>query len=438
MPLPVSTNELTKSSAFFSHTTRAFKHKNYRLFFAGQFVSLIGTWITSIATSWLAFRLTNSELALGLVSFAGQFPSFLLAPLAGVLVDRWNRQHVLFGTQFASMLQSAALAYFTLSGEISLPLLCVLSVFQALINAFDMPGRQSFLNEIIEEKSDLPNAIALNSAMFNGARLIGPAIGGLIIAVSSEGVCFAVDAVSYLAVLFSLFQIKVKLSPAKSSQQKVLEGLKEGARYSFGSVSIREILITISLISLLGTPHIVLMPVFAHDILHGGPKLLGVLMGASGLGAVLGALSLASRDSIRGLGRVIGGCGFVLGSALLLFAYCKLVWLSSLLLFLSGASMITLLASCNTILQTISDPEKRGRVMSFYMMSFMGMMPIGSLLAGAIAARFGAPLTVFGGGLFCLCVALRFLKKLPQVREELRPIYRRLGIIPETDSAQSK
>ena len=418
-----------KSGSIFAHTTRAFKHKNYRLFFAGQFVSLIGTWITSVATSWLAFRLTGSELALGLVAFAGQFPSFLLAPIAGVLVDRWNRQNVLLCTQVCSMLQSAALACLTLSASIDLKLICALSVFQALVNAFDMPARQAFLNEIIEDKTDLPNAIALNSAMFNAARLVGPAIGGMIIAVSSEGVCFLVDTLSYFAVLLSLRKIKIAAPAVRAATQNLIQGLREGARYSFGSLPIREALYMVGLISLLGTSHIVLMPVFAHDILGGGPTLLGTLMGASGFGAVLGALRLASRANVRGLTRSILAAGFILSGSLVVFAASRWVWLSLLAIFFSGASMITLLASCNTILQTISEPSKRGRVMSFFMMSFMGMMPVGSLIAGAVAASIGAPWTVLFSGIACLLVSYRFLGRLPPIRAALRDIYIEIGIV---------
>ncbi|MBX7138622.1 MAG: MFS transporter [Oligoflexia bacterium] len=409
---------------------RALKHRNYRLFFAGQFVSLIGTWISSIATSWLAFRLTGSELILGVVGFCGQFPTFLVAPVAGVLIDRWNRQRVMIATQFSSMLQSFALAYLTLSGQIDIPILCLLCVAQAIINAFDMPARQSFVNEMIEDKLDLPNAIALNSTMFNSGRLIGPAIGGIIIAASNEGVCFLVDGVSFFAVLISLFQIRLASGAAHVSKHNLVEGFVDGVTYVWRFVPIRELIKLVGLISLLGTPHFVLMPVFAREVLQGGPERLGLLMGASGLGAVAGSLYLASRRSIVGLGSLIVTAGFVHSLALIGFALSNRLWLSLVLIFFSGIAVIFLLASCNTLIQTLADPAKRARVMSLYTTAFMGMMPLGGLIAGALASRIGAPNTVLAGGAACIGVAVMFWKKLPEIRRQARPVYEAQGIVP--------
>lgn len=410
--------------------TRALRHRNYRLFFCGQIISLTGTWVTSVATSWLVYRLTQSELMLGLVAFAGQFPAFLLAPVAGVLVDRWNRQKVLIATQCASLLQSLALAGMALSDTVSVTAICLLTLLQALINSFDMPARQSFVNEMIEDKLDLPNAIALNSAMFNAARLVGPSVGGIIIALSSEGVCFLIDALSYIPVIFLLGKIKIPTARLKYSRHRIVEGLREGARYTFGFGPIRNILLFVAAMALLGTPHVILMPVFAREILNGGPQLLGVLMAANGCGALAGALSLAARSSVRGLGSLIAGCGFALGFTLIGFAYSREVWLSMVLLFFAGASMITLLASCNTILQTLVEDSKRGRVMSFYMMAFMGTMPLGSLIAGTLASHIGAPKTVLLGGVAGIAISFVFLRQLPRLRELARPIYIEKGIIP--------
>lgn len=424
------TAENSRSYGRFSGIVRAFRHRNYRLFFFGQIVSLTGTWITSVATSWLVYRLTQSELLLGLVAFAGQFPAFLLAPFAGVLVDRWNRQRVLILTQFAAMLQSLILAVMALSGTISIASICILTLFQALINAFDMPARQSFVNEMVEDKLDLPNAIALNSVMFNAARLVGPSIGGIIISLSSEGVCFLIDAISYIPVIISLYKIRIPEARLKYSNHKIIEGLIAGSSYTFGFGPIRMMLILVACMALFCTPHIILMPVFAREILGGGPGLLGALMAASGCGALVGALSLAARSSVLGLGSLVAACGFTLGASLLGFAYCREVWLSMILLFFAGASMITLLASCNTIIQTVVEDSKRGRVMSFYMMSFMGTMPVGSLIAGALASRIGAPNTVLLGGVCGIIISYIFFRRLPQLREQARPIYIEKGILP--------
>lgn len=401
---------------------RALRHRNYRLYFLGQIISFTGTWVTSVATGWLVYRLTDSELLLGVVSFSGHFPAVLLAPVSGVLVDRWNRRTVLLWTQSASMLQSLALAVLTFTGLIEVWSICALAAFQALVNAFDMPARQSLVYELIEDKLDLPNAIALNSAMFNAARLVGPAVGGFIIALSNEATCFLVDALSYVAVLASLWRIR--LDPAKLiyARYRVWDGLREGSSYIRETMPIRSVLALVASIYLLGTSYIALMPVFARQILAGGPGLLGVLMSASGAGALIGALLLASRRSVSGIGTVISMCGFALGIALCGFAYSTVVWLSLLLLFCAGVSMIMLVASCNTVIQMLVDASKRGRVMSFYLMASMGMMPLGSLGAGSLASSIGAPHTVALSGVSCLLIAVIFLRQLPQLRQQAREL----------------
>jgi len=411
---------------------RALKHPNYRLFFAGQTVSLVGTWMTRIATSWLVYRLTGSALLLGLVGFAGQIPSFLLAPFAGVLVDRWDRHRLLVVTQILAMLQSAALAGLILAGVINIWHVLVLSLCQGLINAFDMPARQAFVVEMVEKREDLPNAIALNSSMVNAARLLGPSLGGVIIAAVGEGWCFALDAGSYLAVIASL--LLMHLAPrqrrAPGRETKVLHELREGWAYVVGSPAIRSILVLLALVSLVGMPYTVLMPVFASKILGGGPHTLGFLMAATGVGALSGAVFLANRRSVLGLGRVIPMMSGLFGAGLIGFSLSRSLWLSLPLLVATGLGFMVQMAASNTLLQTLVDDDKRGRVMSFYTMSIMGITPFGSLLAGGLASRIGAPHTLLFCGAGCILAALWFASLLPRLRERVRPIYIEKGILP--------
>ena len=409
---------------------RALRHRNYRLFFFGQGLSLIGTWLTRIATSWLVYRLTGSALLLGLVSFAGQIPTFFLAPLAGVWVDRVNRHRLLVVTQSVAALQSALLAFFTLSGTITVVHVLLLSVLQGLINAADMPARQAFVLQMVETRDDLPNAVALNSSMVNAARLLGPSIGGLLIAAVGEGWCFAIDAASYLAVIVSLLAMRVRREPGPRRTQRALQDLLEGFRYAAKSRPIRAVLALLALVSLMGMPYMVLMPIVAGRILHGGAHTLGWLMGASGLGALIGALYLASRTSVLGLGRLVALSAIGFGTTLCVFSCSRMIWLSLPLLLFAGLFMMMQMASSNTILQTIVDEDKRGRIMSFYTMAFLGMVPIGSLLAGTLAQRIGAPHTILVGGSGCILGGLWFLRVLPRLRVVVRPIYERLGILP--------
>jgi len=415
-----------------SFKVRALRHRNYRLFFSGQTVSLVGTWMTRIATSWLVYRLTRSALLLGLVGFAGQIPSFLLAPLAGVLVDRWNRHRLLVATQILAMLQSAALAVLTLSGLITIWHVLLLSLFQGAINAFDMPARQAFVVEMVDRREDLPNAIALNSSMVNAARLLGPSIGGVIIAAVGEGWCFALDAVSYLAVIASLLLMRIaSRTRTAGAQAKMLGQLHEGWRYVAGSAPIRSILLLLALVSLVGMPYTVLMPIFASSILHGGPHTLGFLMAATGVGALLGAFFLANRRSVLGLGKLIPLMASLFGAGLIGFALSRSLWLSLVLLLVTGLGFMVQMAASNTLIQTLVEDDKRGRVMSFYTMAFMGTTPFGSLLAGTLANRIGAPRTLLLGGVGCIAGALWFARLLPELRERVRPIYIRMGILPE-------
>lgn len=413
---------------------RALRYRNYRLYFFGQGISLIGTWLTRVATGWLVYRLTDSAFLLGIVGFAGQIPIFLLSPLAGVLVDRWDRHRLLLATQALSMLQSFMLAALALGGIIQVWQIILLSIFQGLVNAFDTPTRQAFVIQMVDKREDLANAIALNSSMFNSARLIGPSVAGLLIASVGEGACFLIDGISYIAVIASLLLMRIPKQVIEGRAKKVLGGLKEGFGYAFGFAPIRSILLLLGLVSVLGFPYTVLLPVFARDVLKGGANILGFLTGAAGVGALTGAIYLASRKSVVGLGRIIALAGSLFGVALIAFSLSRATWLSLILMYLIGFSMMVQMASANTILQTIVDDDKRGRVMSFYSMAFMGMAPFGSLLAGAAASEFGAPYTVMIGGALCLVGPMVFASRLPALRAMVRPIYVKKGIIPEVVS----
>jgi MFS family permease len=409
---------------------RALQHRNYRLFYGGQGISLIGTWMTRVATGWLVYRLTHSAFLLGLVSFAGQIPILLLGPVAGVWVDRLNRHRVLVVTQVLSMLESFALAALALSGTITVLDVILLNLFQGAVNAFDMPARQAFVVEMVENREDLPNAIALNSSLVNAARLVGPSVAGLLIAAVGEGYCFLLDGFSYIAVIASLLAMSlVPWTPRPHAS--VLSEVRQGWDYVRGFRPIWSILLLLSLVSLVGMPYTALMPIFAGSILHGGAHTFGFLMGASGVGALVGAVSLAARRSVLGLGRLIPITAAGFGASLIAFAASRQLWLSLLLLVVTGFAFMQQMASSNTILQTISEDQKRGRVMSFYSMAFQGVAPFGSLIAGAVANRIGAPHTLMLGGAICIVGAALFAWQLPVVRELVRPIYVQMGIIPE-------
>jgi MFS family permease len=413
-----------------SHAWRALRHRNFRLFFGGQSISLIGTWMTRIATAWLVYRLTHSAILLGTVSFAGQIPTFLVAPFAGVWVDRLDRRKVLIWTQTLSMIQSLALAGLTFTGRIDVDWILGLSVMQGMINAFDMPGRQAFMVQMVEDRADLSNAIAINSSMVNMARLIGPSLAGLLIAVSSEAWCFLIDGVSYLAVIASLVAMHIEVAAVRRKAASTFTELKEGWSYVAGFLPIRTILLLFAVISLMGMPFVVLMPIFAATVLHGGPHTLGFLMGAMGVGALVSALSLAARKSVRGLIRMIPLAAAVFGLGLIGFGLSHKLYLSLLGVLVAGMGMMQGMAASNTIIQTLVTEDKRGRVMSYYTMAFVGMAPFGSLLAGSMASSIGAPLTVILNGGVVLLAAAWFVTQFPALRRTVRPIYRELGIIP--------
>jgi MFS family permease len=414
----------------FSYAWRALRHRNFRLYFVGQSISLIGTWMTRIATAWLVYRLTRSSLLLGTVSFVGQIPTFLLAPVAGVLVDRLDRRHVLIWTQTLAMLQSLALAGLTLSHRVTVAEVLVLSACQGIINAFDMPGRQAFLVQMVEDRADLSNAIAINSSMVNLARLVGPSLAGLVIAASSEGWCFLIDGVSYVAVIISLLLMHVVVAPARLGATSIVAQLREGWTYVSTFAPVRTILLLFAMVSLMGMPYVVLMPIFAAQVLHGGPHTLGFLMGAAGVGALVSALSLVLRRSVRGLTKMLPIAAALFGTSLVLFGFSRVLWLSLSLMLVTGFGMMQGLTASNTIIQTLVPEDKRGRVMSYYTAAFVGMAPFGSLLAGTLAAWIGAPRTVMVTGSCCIAGAAWFWSQLRRIRGQMRPIYEQLGIIP--------
>jgi len=415
---------------------RALHSRNYRLFVAGQSVSLVGTWMQQVAMSWLVYRLTNSAFLLGVIGFTSQIPTFFLAPVAGVLADRWNRRRLLILTQGCAMLQASVLAAAVFADMIQVWHLIALSVFLGVVNAFDIPIRQSFVVEMVNDREDLGNAIALNSSMVQGARLVGPTIAGLLVASVGEGVCFLVNAASYLAVLLALAAMKLGSSPNHGRPRRhVLHELREGVAYTFGFAPIRSILLLVSVISLTGMPYMVLAPVYAKQVLHGGAHTFGFLMTAAGCGALIGTVRLASRTSVLGLGKVVSIAPFLLAAGVVVFSLSTYLPLSLAALVLAGFGASTSVASSNTIVQTIVEEDKRGRVMSFFAMSFMGMVPFGSFCAGSLAGMIGTRNTLLLGASCCLAGAIVFALYLKKLRKLVRPIYIAKGIIREPGEA---
>lgn len=387
-----------------------------------------------VAIGWLVYHLTNSALLLGLVGFFSQIPSFVLTPFTGVFVDRWNRHRILVITQTLSMIQAFALAFLTLTGTINILSIILLSLSLGLINSFDMPARQAFVIEMVEKKEDLPNAIALNSSLVNVARFIGPAVAGLLVAAVGEGFCFLINGISYVAVIIALLAMKVNKITKRVSINNIPKEIKEGFKYSFGFAPIRSILLLLGLVSLVGMPYTVLMPIFAKDILHGGAHTLGFLMAAAGIGALVGGIYLASRKSVLGLGKILTFATGIFGLSLIIFAFSKNLYFSLSMMLVSGFGMLLQIAASNTLLQTITEDDKRGRVMSFFTMAFMGMSPFGNLVAGAMADKIGAPNTVLISGVICIIGAIIFLTRLPSLRKIIHPLYVKMGIIPQVAS----
>jgi MFS family permease len=414
-----NTGQPSLNAGWLPATLRALRHRNFQLFFSGQLISLIGTWMQTIAQSWLVYRLTASPLLLGTAGFASQFPVFLVAPLGGIAADRFNRQRLVIGTQISSMILAAVLATLTLTGVVQVWHIFVLAALLGVVNAFDIPARQSFLVDMVG-KEDLMNAIALNSSMFNGARIVGPAISGILVARIGEGWCFFANSVSYIAVIVGLLLMRVDRPSRLAPSGPMLARLIEGFRFARNTGPIRALLLLLGLVSLVAMPYSVLMPLFADRVLHGGARGLGILMGATGVGALLGALTLATRSGVRGLGRWVAfSCGGF-GISLVLFSLSRNFWLSAILLLPVGFGMMLQMSSSNTLIQAMVPDELRGRVMALYTMMFMGMAPFGSLFAGALAHRLGAPLTVSIGAMACIGAATLFFFHLPRIRVEAR------------------
>ena len=412
-----------------SHAWRALRSRNFRLFFFGQSISVTGTWMTRVATTWLVYHLTHSALLLGIVSFAGQIISFALGPFAGVWVERLDRRKLLLWTQALAGVQSLMLAVLTLSDGINLWEIIALTALQGAINAFDMPARQAFLIEMVDDRSDLSNAIAINSSINNGGRLVGPAIAGLVIAAYGEGACFLIDSISYLAVIGSLLLMRIKPLELLRHHGSVFEQMREGWDYVRTFRPIRTILLLFSLVSLMGYSWSVLLPIFAAHVLHGGAATLGWLTGAAGAGATVSAVSLAIRKSVAGLTGMLQVSAAMLGGALVLFGFSHAFWLSVVLMACVGFGMLQAASASNTIIQSLVSEDKRARAMSYYGMAFFGSAPFGSLLAGALADRIGAPHTVIITGAFCIAGALWFTFELPKITVLMRPIYLEKGLL---------
>ncbi len=417
--------------ASFSHAWRALKNRNFRLFFIGQGISIIGTWMTRMAISWLVYRLTGSALLLGIVGFASQIVPFLLLPLAGAWVERMDRHKLLIWTQIAAAIQSFMLAALTLGHIVTIWDVIALSALQGLINAFDAPGRHAFFVQMIEDRNDLGNAIALNSTMVNGALLLGSALAGVTIGLAGEGGCFLIDGISYVAVIASLFMMKIKPMEVAHTADNLFRQIREGWDYVRNFSPIRTILLLFSIVLLMGYPYMVLLPIFAGHVLHGGPYMLGWLTAASGLGALISALSLAFRKSVVGLIRMIQLSSAALGLALILFGFSHQFPLSLLLMGFAGFGMMQSVSASNTVIQTLVPEDKRARVISYYGMAYFGSAPIGSLLAGALAEKIGAANTIIITGIFCFLGSLWFSLQMPKIRTVMRPIYQEMGLLPE-------
>jgi len=410
---------------------RSLRHRNYRLYLTGQLVSVCGTWMQQVALSWLVYRLTKSATLLGVVGFASQIPIFALGAIGGVISDRYSCHRVAVWTQCAALVQAALLATLTLMGWIQPLHIVLLGAALGVVYAFDMPARQALVHELVDAE-DLANAVALNSSMINAARIVGPALAGLVVAKFGEGVCFVINAGSYVATITALFMMRLAERPQRQTAPlSIGRSLIEGCRYTLATTPIRDLLILLGVVGIMGMPYMTLMPVFASQVHRSGADTLGLMFGAVGLGALIGALFLAQRKNIIGLGRVIviATCGFGLG--LILFTVAGLFWLSLLLLMGVGCGWMVLIAASNTALQTLADNTMRGRVMSLFSMMLVGMAPFGSLLAGWVADQVGASLVVAFGGGFCAVAGIVFARQLPRLRAAAKPILAARGIVLE-------
>jgi len=419
-----------------SHAWSALRYRNFRLFFCGQSVSLLGTWMTRLATAWLVYRLTHSAFLLGMVGFASLIPAFFLVPFAGVWIEQVDRRKLIVYTQAVAAVQSLAMAALTLTHRINIAEVLALSALQGVVDGFDLPARQSFLIHMVEDKKDLANAIAINSSMNNGARLVGPAIAGLVVAGLGEGWCFLIDGLSYLPVIASLVAMRLAPHPAAPGKSNMLRQMREGWDFVCSFEPIRAILILFASVSLMGYPYATLLPIFAGQILHGGAHTLGWLTSATGVGALLSGISLTLRKTPAGFTRIIAFSTALFGVSLVLFGLSHLLWLSLALMFFAGFGMLQAASACNTVIQTLVPDDKRGRVMGYYTMAFVGSVPFGALLAGSLAHWIGAPFTVMLTGACVVAASLYFALQLPRLHIVIDPIYREKGILPRAEALQ--
>jgi len=408
---------------------RGFQHRNFRLFFIGQTLTMIGTWMQYIAISWLIYRLTGSAFMLGMTGFALQIPILLVSPFAGVWVDRFDRRKLLMLTQALALAQALVLAALTVSGLIQVWHVLVISLFLGTVNAFANPTRGTFLLEMVESRENLPNAIALNSLIMNSARFVGPSIAGAVLAFAGEGWCFLLNAFSYLALIVALLMMRVKPAATRAMNAHWFEDLKQGFRYAFGFLPSRYLLLLVAAVSMTTSPYQHMMPIFAGEVFGGDARTLGLLISGAGMGAFAGTAYLAGRTSLRGLSRIILIAGFSAGLGLMLFSQSRLLWLSLLLMLPIGFGLIVTATSTNTILQTIADEGTRGRVVSIYHMCFLGTPPLGNFIAGSVASRIGAPLTLLIFGALCTVAAFAFALQIETWRAAIRPVYQRLGVV---------
>ncbi|HEY1373783.1 MAG TPA: MFS transporter [Candidatus Binatia bacterium] len=416
--------------SFTASLGRSLRHRNYRLYLTGQLVSVCGTWMQQVALSWLVYRLTGSATLLGAVGFASQIPIFALSPIGGVVSDRYPCRRILLLTQSLALVQALVLAALTISGRVQVYHLLLLGTVLGIVYAFDMPARQTFVNRLVSVE-DLPNAIALNSSMINAARIIGPSLAGILVAALGEGFCFLLNALSYLAVLWALLAMNVSESGTHAHHASIAHSLAEGVRYIAADAPIRTLLILLGTFGLLGMPYTTLMPVFAAKVHNGGADALGVMMGAVGLGALTGALFLARRAQLRGIGKVIVAAGVGFGLGLMVFTAAPVFSLSLAVLLVVGFCWMVLIAASNTVLQALAAERVRGRVMSVFSMSLVGMAPFGSLMMGLLADRYGAPIVVAAGGGCCAVAGLWYARLLPRIRAAALPVLIERGIIPD-------
>lgn len=411
------------------HALRAFQHRNFRLFFYGQSLSLLGTWTQQVAMSWLVYRLTGSPFYLGLTAFAGQFPILVLAPFGGIWADQFDRRKLLIATQILAMVQALILAGLAYSAWLEVWHIVAMATLLGVVMALDTPIRQALVPNMVPSREDLPAAIAFNGVMQNAGRMIGPTIAGVLVAVSSEAFCFLVNAASKIAVIVAVLLMHLPHTPPTSARPALMRGLADGMRYAWNVIPIRLLLPIIALASFMATPYQTLMPIFAKEVFGGGAETLGFLMGAAGLGGTAGLIYLASRQNVRGLTRFVLGGLLLTGGSLIVFAYSHVMALSLVMVALAGLGIIVNAMAVNTIFQTIVDDPMRGRVMSLFTVAFLGISPLGSLAAGTLAHAIGADRTLAIGGACCILGALWLARRMPRLRRHMRPIYQRLGIV---------